>query len=209
MIDHRRKLLFIHIARTGGTSIETALVGEDWWKIEPATKHISASQARRLYGEETWRDYTTFSIVRNPWDRFVSMWTIGYWHSEDTHLKGVKPASFTDFLHTLQPHPAEKYNTLHQHCVLDEELDFVLKFETLQADFSAMLTQCGHPDIALPTALKSDHLGYPDYYTPETARKIAGTYATDIGRYQYSFDPCKSSVTACSAAARPGLSISS
>src|ERR1700730_61148 len=114
MIDHRRKLLFIHIARTGGSSIEESLVQEDWWKIDPTTKHLSASQARRRYGEEVWRDYTTFAIVRHPWDRFVSMWTIGYWYDQDTYLKGVRPNSFHDFIYTVRPHPHEIYNTLHQ-----------------------------------------------------------------------------------------------
>jgi hypothetical protein len=188
MIDHERKLLFVHIARTGGTSVEKALVGEDWWKIDPATKHISASQARRHCGEEVWREYTTFAIVRNPWDRFVSMWTIGYWHSEETHLGGVKPASFREFLRTLRPHPAEAHQTFHQHQILDEELDFILRFENLQADFSAMLSQRGMADIQLPKALSSEQrTGYRDYYDTETAQWIANSYAVDIERYGYAF----------------------
>jgi len=187
MIDHHRKLLFVHIARTGGTSIETALLGEDWWKIEPDTKHLSARQARRHYGEEIWRSYTTFAVVRNPWDRFVSMWSIGYWYGQETHLQGVKPASFEEFLRTLRPHPAEKYNTLHQHQILDEELNFVLRFENLQNEFSAMLQQIDQAEIPLPVALKSDRRPYRDYYSPESARQIALTYATDIGRFRYSF----------------------
>jgi hypothetical protein len=74
MIDHNRKLIFIHIARTGGTSIETALVGKDWWFFDAQTKHISAKQARMFYGEELWKSYTKFSVIRNPWDRIISMW---------------------------------------------------------------------------------------------------------------------------------------
>ena len=74
MIDHRSKLIFIHIARTGGTSIEASLVGKDWWLVDPSSKHISAKQARDLYGKDIWEAYTKFSVVRNPWDRVVSMW---------------------------------------------------------------------------------------------------------------------------------------
>jgi hypothetical protein len=187
MIDHQRKLLFVHIARTGGTSIEKSLVGEDWWKIDPATKHLSASQARRHYGEKTWRDYTTFAIVRNPWDRFVSMWTIGYWYEPETHLKGVRPRDFREFMRTLRPHPAEHYATLHQHRILDEELDYVLKFEALSGEFSAMLRARGLDDVALPVALKSERGPYRDYYDPELADSVAQTYATDIERYGYAF----------------------
>jgi hypothetical protein len=187
MIDHHRKLLFIHIARTGGTSIEQALVHDDWWKIDPATKHISASQARRRYGQETWRDYAKFAIVRNPWDRFVSMWTIGYWYGRDTYWKGVRPDSFQDFIRTLRPHPHEIYDTLHQHLILDEKIDFILRFEQLQQDFSGMLKTQGLDDIALPVAMKSEHGPYRDYYDDGLADWIAHTYANDIQRYHYSF----------------------
>jgi hypothetical protein len=187
MIDHERKLLFIHITRTGGTSIETALVGQDWWKIDPATKHLSASQTRRHFGEEVWRDYTTFAVVRNPWDRFVSMWTIGYWYEEGTHLKGVKPEGFSEFMRTLKPHPGEIYDTLHQHRVLDEEIDFILRFETLQRDFSAMLWERDLADVTLPVALKSERNAYRDYYDEELAAQVGETYATDIERFGYSF----------------------
>jgi hypothetical protein len=187
MIDHQSKLLFVHIARTGGTSIERTLVGDDWWHIEPETKHLSASQARSLYGEEIWREYTTFSVVRNPWDRFVSMWTIGYWYMEDTHLAGVKPASFEEFLRTLKPHPAEKHETFHQSRILDEELDFILRFETLQEDFSAMLAQRALPDRVLPFEQKSDRTAYREYYSPGMAEEIARTYRDDLERFHYSF----------------------
>ena len=71
-------LIFVHITRTGGTSIEVALAGQDWWQISPQTKHLSARQIRIQVGEEKWSDYFKFSIVRNPWDRVVSMFATGW-----------------------------------------------------------------------------------------------------------------------------------
>jgi len=187
MIDHQRKLLFVHIARTGGTSIETALVGEDWWEIDPLTKHVSASMARVIHGEDIWAKYTTFSVVRNPWDRVVSMWTVGWWYEEGTHFNGIRPVCFRDFVLGLKPHPHELYGTLHQHEILDEELDLILRFETLQADFSAMLKRIGCDDIVLPFKEKSDRRPYESYYDDETACAVAEIYKTDISRYGYNF----------------------
>lgn len=187
MIDHQRKLLFVHITRTGGTSIEKSLIREDWWKIDPRTKHLSASQTHRHYGDRLWREYTTFAVVRNPWDRFVSMWSIGYWYSPDTHLKGVKPANFKEFLRTLRPHPAEVYNTLHQTQILDEPVDYILRYETLQQDFSGMLKQRDLEDMTLPVALKSERKPYREYYDSETEEQIGRIYAADIRCYKYSF----------------------
>ena len=72
MISHEYRCIFIHIPRTGGSSIEKALVGRNWWSISKETKHITASQAREVYGDY-WGKYFKFSFVRNPWDRCVSL----------------------------------------------------------------------------------------------------------------------------------------
>ena len=77
MIDHVNKLIFIHIPRTGGSSIEHALVDKDWGHIDADgndqffLKHITAEEARRVYMKE-WKGYAKFSVVRNPWDKAVS-----------------------------------------------------------------------------------------------------------------------------------------
>jgi len=73
MIHHNRQAIFTHIARTGGSSIETAFYGTDYWLINSNEKHIPAAVARKLY-EPYWKSYYKFSIVRNPFDRFRSLW---------------------------------------------------------------------------------------------------------------------------------------
>ena len=73
MISHKYKAIFTHIARTGGSSIETAFVGDDYWNINPNEKHIPADVAYKLY-EPYWKSYYKFAIVRNPFDRFRSLW---------------------------------------------------------------------------------------------------------------------------------------
>ena len=64
MISHKHKCIFIHFQRTGGTSIENALVGKNWHGIDPSSKHIFASTAKRIYSDY-WNDYFKFSFVRN------------------------------------------------------------------------------------------------------------------------------------------------
>lgn len=187
MIDPSRRLLFTHVARTGGTSVETALIGKDWWQVDPDSKHISASQARALYGEDVWCGFTKFSIVRNPWDRVVSMWATGWWWDERTHLQGRQPPSLSEFVATLAPHPHERYQSLHYDEILEDEQDFVLRFESLQRDFSAMLATLGLPDVALPHVEGREHAHYRSYYDAESVALVAQRFAADIRRYEYSF----------------------
>lgn len=73
IIDHNRQIIFTHIARTGGSTIETMFMGQDWWLINSHTKHIPAQVAKKIYAPY-WDTYFKFAIVRNPFERIRSMW---------------------------------------------------------------------------------------------------------------------------------------
>src|SRR5215831_10616553 len=61
MISHVHRCIFIHIERTGGTSVELALSGFDWWaRWSREEKHLTAAAAIARYGRETWDRYLTF-----------------------------------------------------------------------------------------------------------------------------------------------------
>jgi hypothetical protein len=184
MIDHQRKLIFIHIARTGGTSIEAALVGCDWWDIDPASKHLSAAQTRQLYGEEFWNAYLKFTVVRNPWDRLVSMWATGWWHTTPPQADA---AEFRTFVRQLRPHPHERYGSLFYHEILDEPIDRVLRFERLAEEFRDLLRDVGSPDVPLPHRERRNRGNFRDYYDPETRDLVGRLFARDIEQYGYSF----------------------
>ncbi len=203
MIDHQRKLLFIHIARTGGTSVEAALVGRDWWEQDPQSKHLSASQTRAYYGEEVWNSYFKFSIVRNPFDRLVSMWAAGWWHTAEG---SADPRKFHEFLLSLQPHEHETYNALCYHEILDLPVDRVLRFERLEADFTQMLTELGHPEVKLPHVEKRDRADYRLYYDDVSTALVRSRFAQDLQTYGYEFEPpTEASTTGSSLPAAPSV----
>lgn len=185
MIDHERRLLFIHIARTGGTSIEEALCGRDWWLIDPPSKHLSAAQARAYYGEKIWSSYVKFAVVRNPWDRVVSMWAAHSWHRE---INVLDHYNMTKFILQLRPHPNEAYGSLYYHEILNEKLDYVLSFENLQRDLSGMLRECGLADIALPRVEWGVRSHYSNYYNDESVALVQHMFRRDIELYDYVFE---------------------
>ena len=181
MIDHSRKLLFIHIARTGGTSIETAICGKDWWLIDSESKHISASQSRVLYGEEIWESYHKFSIVRNPWDRLLSMWITKWWNIE----KLQSNCKFKEFIQNVSPHPNEKYNSLFYWEILGEEGIEVLKFEDLENEFYTFLRSKKLTEVSLPHVEARQHKHYLEYYDEESLDYVEKKFLKDIVNFDY------------------------
>ncbi|MDP7221481.1 MAG: sulfotransferase family 2 domain-containing protein, partial [Arenicellales bacterium] len=59
-----KSLIFIHINKTGGTSIEKAL--------RIPSEHKTALEKIVELGRANWDRRFTFAVARNPWDRVVS-----------------------------------------------------------------------------------------------------------------------------------------
>lgn len=89
-LSHRHKAIFIHVPKTGGTSIEAVLgmhgdrddVGVVPYANQTADRerfygrqlqHLTAEGLRaELADDAIFASYFKFAIVRNPWDRLVS-----------------------------------------------------------------------------------------------------------------------------------------
>ena len=185
------KSIFIHVPKAAGSSVARSL-------YEKERGHYPAFLYRCI-SPTKFHKYFTFGIVRNPWDRLVSAfhylkqggkisadksWADAYlldtpdfdtfvrtWLNSDRLFTGVHfwPQSF--FL-------CDRAGKI--------IVDFVGKFENLDADYELIRSRL---DVAVE--LRSDNrsvrTGYTNYYTDETAAKVADLYATDISLFNYSF----------------------
>tara|TARA_E500000318_G_scaffold73397_1_gene68039 strand:+ start:494 stop:988 length:495 start_codon:yes stop_codon:yes gene_type:complete len=160
-IDHDKKLVFIHISRTGGSSIKTALNLHD--KQYNEYYHLDSS-----YIPKECKDYFKFAFVRNPFDRFASLY----------HFR-PKGLSFSEWLDNI--------NLVYVQQVdygLDK-LDFVGRYENLQDDFNKHFE--GQLTIENPTQsssiVKDKH--YSEYYDNSTIEKVKQLAKDDLEVLNY------------------------
>lgn len=105
---HDKKMFFVHIPRTSGAALLSALFEASSDSEYLQGIHLSAGQMLNLFPE-----YGTFSIVRNPWDIIESMWRRGIYIINNPHkfqwlppdnlqnLKITLSGSFDDYIHIV------------------------------------------------------------------------------------------------------------
>ena len=99
-ISHRYKAIFVHIQRTGGNSVQRIFQQHDPELVEavpldPAlrrTKHCHYGDLETVLDPGILREYTTFSVVRNPFDRMLSWYSFFQdgGHREDGGIRLVR-----------------------------------------------------------------------------------------------------------------------
>ncbi len=207
MISHKYKCIFIHIPRVAGSSIESKIIGKNWWSIEKETKHILASQAKYLY-KDYWNSYFKFSFVRNPFDRMVSMIKFGgFFYGRNTSILNTEAIEwykdkfgfpvtveydyrfYKNSEIRLDRHVA---NSVYSN-ILDEELDFIGKYENLDSDFEFVCKQIGYEYDGLPDAgasASADRKPLSFYYKDKNlVQQVASLYMKDFDIYGYNSDP--------------------
>ena len=181
-----RPYVFIHINKTGGSSIEKA--------FGTRLAHRTAPEKYTQLGDKAWQKKYKFSIVRNPWDKVVS-----HYHyrvlTNQTDLKD-KSISFEQWLRLCyvdrdpQFFDQPKMFQPQTQWLVNEHgkllIDFVGRFESLDEDFEK-ICQVLNLRLALGHKKKSNRGSYRDYYNSETRELIADVFASDIELFGYDF----------------------
>lgn len=185
MIEHNYKFIFVHIPRTGGSSIETAfrfgmdrLNGSYTFSAFPE-KHIPPATYKAKYFA-SWRNYFKFTIVRNPWDRAVSLYE---WVKMCVNHPRHTKLSFHNWMRSIR---FDSNATRPQAYWLDSDINFIGRFENLESDFQHICEQID-VDVTLPHINRIEHNHYRNYYTIETRDWIAELYKDDIRLFEYEF----------------------
>ena len=202
MISHKHKFIFVHIPKTGGTSIEcvfdnSALVRDVQYKHHTLEGYESLNKSIAHYFK--------FSFVRNPWDMTTSMYNY-LWDKKAAwprrwrkNNKKFSQLSFREWItHTTFQSPTIRSVDVVQYKGSDGDfsswltgkkstVDFVGRFENFQEDFDTVCDKIGIPKQELPHRNKLKHKHYTEYYDDETREIVAKKYAKDIDYFGYEF----------------------
>jgi hypothetical protein len=175
------KALYVHIPKTGGTSILTApwIIAHGSFEKSPEipTKDLNLK--------------LSFTFVRNPYTKFVSAVLNHKYATSKTFVKFVKGeflGSYKEKFATwgtpgvtwmeLQP----QYRFVYHNKIRD--VDFVGRFEKMNKGWERVC-EYAEEEFSLPHLNKGKYQNHMDFYTPETIKIINEVYAKDFELFGY------------------------
>lgn len=153
MINYTKKLIFIHIPKCGGTSVENALFTNEE-KIERnlftlkghpkhdlyeqgGLQHLSAIKVKEIITEEIYDNFYKFSVVRNPIDKLISQYNYTNQFIDFYSYLNLKPNnfSFSEYLNAICNKYHVHWRPQHEFIFNDKQellVDEVFKLENIK-----------------------------------------------------------------------------
>lgn len=200
---------FIHIPKTGGSSFQQ-WVYDNISNHDIKEKHATINQAQNI-----WNDLGfTFSFVRNPYSRLVSMFHFIGQRAEERNVrrsKGQKVKKGTTFendskiieLHSkgfdywidayykntneFMDTPNGNWSRRNtQASWLQGPVDLIIKIEEIN-EYFPIIQEKLNCNIPLPHVNKSNHKHYSEYFTKTTKKYVEKIFKEDLDKFGYEF----------------------
>lgn len=151
--------------------------------------HENILAAKHRMPRENFDDYFKFAFVRNPWDTLVSRYEFNL--SKPQHPRHARVKRLKDFDAFIRMQAARR-DAYQLNMLCDRKgrllMNFVGKFENLDADWKTACDAIGIAHYALPRENATKHKPYQSYYDKDTIKLVAKHWAREIEIFGYSFD---------------------
>jgi hypothetical protein len=213
--DDRRKVIFIHIPKCGGISIENTIhkeLGGDSFisrnqliNLPPKqdnkeyTKlylHSTLSDYKKYIGNEEIKDFYIFSFVRNPWRRMVSHYEYLIKQMYNKSINENDILTFPSFVQVYKTNILMYSFKSYDYYLKDdkiEKINFIGKLENINEDLKKVgddikmeIKEVLHMNQTDP--ILKEHENWRDYYNPGLKDIVYKTFKYDIEKYNYEFD---------------------
>ncbi len=206
IISHSRRFIFVAVPKTGSFRVREALRAElgpedeEQMKLRPSPRrpdaglvrvgpgHAPAWVLRREVGAETWREYLTFAVVRNPWERFVAYCALTA--GRNGRFEHEPAVCMTEVLDNARNRNRVLIRPQHEF-VTDERgaviVDRLCRAERLQEDFDELRGELSLRAQVLSPAKSLVERDYRSYYDDELVARVRSLYRKDVELFEYDY----------------------
>jgi len=195
IVSHEHKFAFIHVPKTGGSSITAVLAPLANPNADLTEKrgwqprlhnigwlHDTYEQSRKWIDAHP--DYLTIAFLRNPFDRLASFYA----------YLGQPGETLTEFAVRMKHNP-ESVRWLRPGLAAISLIDFVGdckflgRFETMQLSVDQLMDLLELPHVEVPhlNPKRQSSPHYSTIYIPEAKEAVARLWAEDLERFGYDF----------------------
>lgn len=194
IIDQSKKIIFVHIPKSGGTSIHKLLENNNeftvslWGKIDNKDyAHLSIFDAHTLYPLS--KSYFSFAVVRNPYNRIYSAY-------KQPYCQLYPNLTFDNFINNhvskininnLDPELVHIW-PMHVFIVRSNKLvvDFVIRYEQLYKDFEHIKNKFDIKNTLNHLNKNDEHCDtYINKYSKNQIKLINRIYSEDFEWFNY------------------------
>lgn len=184
-----KRIIFIHIPKTAGTSIARALRLPPPHRSFGIRKHVTADMAFEIAGADIWDSAIKFACVRNPWAKLYSHFKFKKQHKL---LKGEKATmTFKEWGKLVLQR--DDLKMVRSQCDWiraskgQSKLDLIIRFELLQEGIED-LNERLETKLKIPHLLKSSYdTTFREAYDTELKNLVGKKFIEDIEVFGYSF----------------------
>ena len=200
-ISNKHKFIFIEIQKTGTTSIDHNLLWSNSIKNindeHYSERHKTASYIKSVLKDD-WFNYTSFAVLRNPWQRYVS-WLV--WMEKILETKTKEDKAWITFNKLFNENNYSHKNILKtiinktgrtQSEFVCDDIDIIvnelLRFENLQHDYNRLCSKLNIEKTTLKQLNASKPYDYRDFYNQELIDIVYEKEKKIIDMMGYTYD---------------------
>lgn len=205
IVSNTKNFIFVHVPKTGGTSIKTVLQRHGTMSVykeykyrgvvqenKNLWKHSKSQTIKNNIPRDLWNSCFKFAFVRNPWDWLVSVYFYIKKDKADNRHKLCNSMDFKGFVRWFILDSPDIYPIKSGQISFVSNrkgkiiLDFVGRFEKLEKHTRYIFKKIG-VRRSIPHRNKTEHKKYREYYDKYTKNLVGDFFEKDIVMFNYEF----------------------
>jgi hypothetical protein len=207
MLSLKHNFLFVHVPKTGGNSIQKVLEpfsedklvalysfqdGKERFSIQnsvyPYHKHSTLREYKKILPKELYAPLTKFTVVRNPWERMVSLYFSPHAGREKFDPKTFKSIileakTLEDFVDTS----CRLRKLTGKNLLKNTEIHRFIRFENLKEEFDDLCLDLGIKTDTLDKLNVSKRENHQQYYDQQLLKLVENKFKNEIDLFEYQF----------------------